>query len=161
MAFIVASEINQTSPYRVTQVDELSVAFVNQYGVRYIIGFVPDVFIINECGYYLYVVNEDDSAQQDSLVGDTIRAIVTNFFLNASQSVMLYICDVTDGKQALRSRLFRTWFSTSHQSNDYTLEIYNNTNSDGVEFFYGLLLRKDNPNYETIINAFYEFLSEY
>lgn len=54
MNVISASTINQKSPYKVVQLDELSVRFKTTAGVRYIVGFTPDVFIYDEGGYEFY-----------------------------------------------------------------------------------------------------------
>ena len=45
MNFLSAEEINQTSPYKVTQVDEMSVRFCTQNGVHYWVGLVNDIFM--------------------------------------------------------------------------------------------------------------------
>lgn len=159
MNFLSAEEINQTSPYQVTQVDEMSVRFCTQSGVHYLVGFVMDIFILTENGYYLYLINETETQGDDPLVYKTVVAIITNFFAHSASDAMLYICSPSDSKQAARARLFKMWFNKTEGSEDFTLETYSNM-EDGVEYFYGIILRKDNPYHDKMIRIFVDFFSD-
>ena len=161
MAFLSAESINKVAPYQVVQADEMSVSFVTASGVRYLIGFFHDIFIMDKDGYYLYVVDQDEPQQQDPLIGQTIIAIIEDFFNYVSQSAVLYICDVNDKKQACRSRLFSSWFNGADNKSRYTLSTYHNQDVNGVDYYYGLILRKDNPEHDEIVKIFYDFLSEH
>ena len=159
MNFLSAEEINQTSPYQVTQVDELSVRFCTQYGVHYWVGFLRDIFILTENGYYLYITNESETKGADSLVYETVVAIIANFFTHSASDAMLYICSPSDSRQATRARLFEMWFNKTEEAKSFTLQTYSNID-EGVKYFYGIILRKDNPEHDKMIGIFKEFLSD-
>ena len=161
MSFLSPENINQVAPYKVTRVDDMSVSFVTADGVRYLIGFFHDIFVVDKDGYYLYVVDQDAPQKKDPLIGKTIIAIIEDFFNHVSQSAVLYICDVNDKKQALRARLFSGWFNTADGNTKYTLNTYQNQDDKGVEYYYGLILRKDNPEHDEIVRIFYDFLAEH
>lgn len=78
MAFLSADSINERAPYKVTQVSELSVAFVTNSGVGYLVGFYNDIFILDDNGYYMYVVDQSEPRQRDPLVAQTIAIIIEN-----------------------------------------------------------------------------------
>ena len=159
MNFLSAEEINQASPYQVTQVDELSVRFCTQSGVHYLVGFTMDIFILTENGYYMYIINESEPKEEDPLIYQTIVAIIANFFAHSASDAMLYICSPSDSRQAVRARLFRMWFNRTDDARNFTLETYSHVD-DGIEYFYGIILRKDNPYHEKMINIFRDFLSD-
>ena len=159
MNFLSAEEINQTSPYKVTQVDEMSVRFCTQNGVHYWVGLVNDIFILTENGYYLYLVNESETAGEDPLVYQTVVAIIANFFSHSAIDAMLYICSPSDSKQAARARLFKLWFNKTEGAENFTLNTYSNI-EENVEYFYGIILRKDNPYHAKMIDIFLDFFSD-
>ena len=159
MNSLSAEEINRTSPYQVTQVDELSVRFCTQQGVHYMVGFTMDIFILTENGYYLYIINESDPQREDPLVYQTVVAIVANFFAHSLSDAMLYICSPSDSRQAARARLFKMWFNKTQDAQRFLLETYSHVDG-GVEYFYGIILRKDNPYREKMIRIFLDFLSD-
>lgn len=161
MNVISASTINLKSPYKVVQVDELSVRFKTTAGVRYIVGFTPDVFIYDEGGYEFYIIPESETAPQDPLVFHTIMAVIEDLFTNASESVMIYICAPDDDRQAVRARLFEMWFHKAKAESSYSLHTYNSQEEDGTQYFYGLLLRKDNPSHDALVSAFMNFIVDY
>ena len=159
MNFLSAEEINQSSPYHVTQVDELSVRFCTQKGVHYWVGFMHDIFILTENGYYLYLTNESETKGEDPLVYKTVVAIIANFFAHSESDAMLYICSPSDSKQAARARLFEIWFNKSEESKSFTLNTYSEID-EGVHYFYGIILHKDNPDHDKMIDIFLDFFSD-
>lgn len=159
MNYLSAEEINQTSPYQVIQVDELSVRFCTQYGVHYWVGFVRDIFILSENGYYLYLTNESDTQREDPFVYKTIVAIIANFFAHSALDAMLYICSPSDSRQAARARLFEIWFNRTDESKSFTLNTYSDID-EGVKYFYGIILRRDNPEHDKMIHIFLDFFSD-
>ena len=46
----------------------------------------------------------------DLLVSGTIADIIKDFYFKKDQSICIYICDSSDGKQELRRRKFDDWF---------------------------------------------------
>ena len=137
----------------------MSVRFCTQKGVHYWVGFVNDIFILTENGYYLYLVNESETAGEDPLVYQTIVDIIANFFAHSTTDAMLYICSPSDSKQAARARLFKMWFNKTEKANNFTLKTYSNKEED-VEYFYGIILRKDNPYHDKMIDIFLDFFTD-
>lgn len=160
MTILTASDINKTSYYKVTQEDELSVTFYTNLGIRYNVGLTKDHFIFQDNSYFLHTVSNKHPAGHDINVYNTIIAILENAFLNSKETLMLYICDPSDSKQAARSRLFEQWFHKYPHNNEYHLEVYHSLDN-GVDYYYGLIIRKDTPNLDDIINSFKDFLTDY
>ena len=161
MAFLSTENINKVAPYQVVLVDEMSVSFVTADDVRYLVGFFHDIFVVDKDGYYLYIVDQDQPQSKDPLIAKTIIAIIEDFFNHVNKSAVLYICDVNDKKQAFRARLFSSWFSTSEANIKYTLNTYHSRDEKGVDYYYGLILREDNPEHDEIVQIFYDFLAEH
>ena len=160
MILVSAEAINRKAPYKVIQVDDMSVRFVTRMGVRYIVGFTPDAFIFDENGYEFYIINESEPAKQDPLLFDTIVAIVENLFHNTRNSAMIYICAPDNHQQAVRARMFSIWFERADDKQEYTLQTYD-SHDDGVDYYYGLILRRDNPDHDRLIDIFLDFLHDY
>ena len=72
---------------------------------------------------------------------------------------MLYICSPSDHRQAARARLFKMWFDKTKEAESFTLAVYSNRDK-GVDYYYGVILRKDNPYHDKLIEIFYDFLSD-
>lgn len=161
MSFLSPESINRVAPYRVVRVDDMSVSFQTSEGVHYLVGFFHDIFVVDKDGYYLYLVDQDKPQSKDPLIAQTIIAIIEDFFNHVSESAVLYICDVNDQKQAYRARLFSSWFSSAEASQRYTLNTYHNQDDKGVDYYYGLILRRDNPDHDEIVQIFYDFLAEH
>lgn len=160
MTCITAEDINKKSYYRVTQENELSVVFCTDSGITYSVGITKDPFIFEDNSYYLYIVPNKQPKGYDSNVLNTISAIVENIFYNSEESILLYICDITDAKQAARSRLFKQWFNKYPQKEEYLLEIYHSVDN-GIDYFYGLITKRNNPYLNDILSTFRDFLSNY
>lgn len=86
-------------------------------------------------------------------------AIIANFFAHSALDAMLYICSPSDSRQATRARLFEMWFNKTEEAKSFTLQTYSNID-EGVKYFYGIILRKDNPEHDKMIGIFKEFLSD-
>lgn len=156
-----AEEINKKSPYKVIQVDDLSVRFCTDLGVKYMVGFTPDVFIFDENGFDFFIINENETSVHDPLVFRTILAVIENLFENTSDSAMIYICAPDGNKQGIRSRMFKMWFEQAENHDKYTLNTYESIDEDGTHYFYGLILLKSNPEHDRLVDIFLEFLSDF
>jgi len=157
MKLLDADAINRMANYLVTQVDEYSVRFVTKDGVRYLVGFYADIFILDDNGYWLYVVNENEPQKRDPKVAQTISTIIRNLFENIDKSVALYVCAQDDNRQAARAKMFKSWFSCACFNEQFLLETHE-SNDNGKMFYYGLIMRQDNPDKEYIIKTFNDFL---
>lgn len=71
---------------------------------------------------------------------------------------MLYICDVSDGKQSARDRLFAMWFNSYEGKFNYTLSRVS-IQIDGIDYYASLLISNLNPSYAEVLSAFNAFVS--
>ena len=104
----------------------------------------------------MIIVNANHKASpRDKYVRDTIFAIVSEFF-RLNNVTMLYICESGDGKQAMRSRLFTYWFSEFIDKGKYTLLQSSIVDDEGIDNFFAIISRNDNPNLKNVISEFYD-----
>lgn len=155
----LSANINKVAPYKVVLVDINSYRFITDWGLVYEAGFVDDSTFMDENAYQFYLKElTGSSGPKDIKVMKTIGAIIEEFFFQ-NDSVVVYICDDSDGKQAVRNRIFINWFESFEHKDDYTLltgqgKILNDS------YYAAILLAKKNPDYEEIINAFSFFKME-
>ena len=81
--------------------------------------------------------------RQDEKVKQTIIVVLEEFFKNDNVSI-LYICDSSDGKQAIRNRLFSIWFSRYSNKNLFSLE-QRSLEVNSQKYFISLLSKIDCP----------------
>lgn len=91
---------------------------------------------------------------RDRKVRDTIVAVIDEFF-NCNNATLLYICETSDNKQSMRSRLFEYWFSTYNRKSQFTLSS-SIADREGVINYATIILRNDNPDLSEIITEFSE-----
>jgi hypothetical protein len=160
MIHISAEAVNLRSPYKVRQEDDNIFLFRTKYGIDYSVGFVSDISFMKEGVYQFFIINESGRTfRADKDVFETVRVIVEEFFVQ-KESVMLYICDTTDKRQASRDRLFKVWFHTYLQNDSYTM--YNEPMTiDNVRYFSSVILRKNHPLHNQVLCSFHDFILEH
>ena len=113
--------INEQSPYWVIQLDDMQFRFVTKNGIKYRVGFYADEYFLGDKAFHFYIDNEEKiHAPKDRNVSKVIILIIEEFFRQDS-SVMLYICDPSDNREAARSNLYKHWFSNYERKNELTL----------------------------------------
>ena len=137
--------INKTSFYTVESQKGHSFRFRTLNGYEYIVGFVEDNMIADDNSVYQFFIFTPNTSRPsaDPGIPQTIIPIIEEFFSNDAVS-LVYICDIKDGRQAARNRLFRSWFNSYNNKKDYTL-ISKELILEGVQYYMCLLSRKDNP----------------
>ncbi|MDO4181904.1 MAG: DUF6169 family protein, partial [Bacteroidales bacterium] len=76
----------------------------------YEVGFVEDYTFMDSGAYQFYILEMTGSRfKEDPFVKQTICTIIEVFF-EENDLVLLYICDMSDGKQSIRNRLFSKWY---------------------------------------------------
>ena len=160
MIYISAENINLRAPYCVKQVDDSVFVFVTKHGISYTVGFVPDTSFMEE-GVYQFFLTKTSSkkGRKDDDISKTVKVIIEEFFAQ-EESVMLYICDTTDGRQASRDRLFRAWFYSYIESTSYTM-CTDTMIIDNVRYFSSIILRADHPLHNQVLNKFHDFIIEH
>lgn len=154
---ISVQQINASSPYKVTLMDNGSLSFQTNYGVVYEVGFIEDYTFLEKDAYQFYILEKEGGHYvKDPLIRTTIGAIIENFFAN-NGAVMLYICDMSDGKQSLRNRLFSIWYGEYEKRDEYTF-LTARLEVDGVDYYASVLTKNTNPQLAEIIDSFENFI---
>ena len=149
-------DVNLVSPYRVIPTGVGVVRFITDQALVYEAGFTEDYTFLEENTYQFYLKEiTGNSSSRDPKIMLTVGAIIEEFF-NKNQSVALYICDTSDGRQAVRDRIFRGWFESSDKKDQYTL-LHGEATFDGIGYFASIIVRNDNPDLQEVIDAFNSF----
>ena len=109
-------DLHSLHPYDFRKADDATYYFETDNGLRYRAYFIsfPATF------YTLYSFSfekEEGVGIYDVRVKDTIITVLRDFF-DAENYILGYTCDVTDGREMARKRLFDRWFE---QENDGAL----------------------------------------
>lgn len=99
------------------QKEGMTYSFETDKGLKYRAYFIE----FSSPFYQLYSFSfdkEDGCGAYDSRVHDTIISILADFF-DAENLILGYTCDVTDGREMARKKLFDRWFE---QENDGSLK---------------------------------------
>ena len=146
--------INASSPYDVMMVDSNTYRFVTDYGVEIAISFDLDD-LLEHCEAYMFNITNVNKhrSPRDMQVRDTVIAIIDNFF-ETNEFSLLYICETGDRKQALRNRLFDSWFAYANGKEQYVIMVANIQDLEGVNNYAAMILRKDNPNFVDYVSEF-------
>jgi hypothetical protein len=121
-------------------------------GILYEIVFVPTPYLLGEDSVFaphsfelVVRVSQNPTRQRppfDRQTARTVAAIFEDFYQRSEYHVILYICDSSDGRQALR------------KGNPYLKIDDEIRDSDGTAYPISLILRKQNPHKIQIIEAF-------
>ena len=146
------------SPYDVDVMQNGDLQFTTEYGVEYRVSFMEDYSIWPENAYQFLINNKNKkSSPSDIKLKETIMAIIEAFFIS-NPYILLYICETGDDKQAARNRLFVRWFNDAkHQKEYYFRNV--NIKAEGIDNFAAIIVQKSNPEIETIISQFDEFVN--
>lgn len=149
------ARINATSPSEVANFSRINYyQFRSDNGVHFAIGFDIDDLFLKDKSYQLIIANVNHhSSPRDAKVRQTIVAIIEEFF-RVNNVTVLYICESGDGKQGMRSRLFKYWFSTFIDKDRFTMLSTSIKDIEGVSNFFAIISRNDNPHLQ---NAIVEF----
>ncbi|MBR5634307.1 MAG: hypothetical protein IKW78_03895 [Prevotella sp.] len=145
--------INATAPYIVGKVREGVFFFRTESDVLYSILFKPDMEIADSQTYQ-FVIDRLSGTKQGhgERVRDTIIAIIYDFFTQ-NNDILLYICDTDDGREAMRNRLFISWFTKTADSTRFTIKTANCQVEDQT-FYTAIILQNTHPHYEAVTAEF-------
>ena len=94
----------------------------------------------------------------DPLVRETITTIISQHLQGQGVLPIYYfLCDMQDGKETGRARLFYNWFESAGLEG-WELQPYDLEMPDGDLAYAGLLTHVDHPNSAQIPDAFQQFL---
>ena len=160
MINLSVNAINQRAPYKVENTGDNSFMFETEHGVVYSVGFLQDVSFYDEGVYQFYLINMSGrTISADEKISETVRVIIEEFFTH-KEAVMLYICDISDGRQASRDRLFRIWFDTYIHNSSYSLHT-ESMMIDKIRYYSSILMRKDHPKMMSVLRSFITFTEEH
>ena len=146
--------INASSPYDVMMVNPNTYRFVTDYSVEIAISFDLDDLLEHGETYMFNITNVNKQrSPRDMKVRDTVIAIIDNFF-ETNEFALLYICETGDRKQAMRNRLFDSWFAYANDKEQYVIMVANIQDLEGVENYAAMILRKDNPHFVDYVSEF-------
>ena len=149
--------INKKSPYWVIQLDDMTFRFVTKNGVVYRVGFYKDPYFLGEKAYHFFISNENRVlTPKDIEVYKVITCVIEEFFEQDS-SVMLYICDPHDHREAIRDSLYKRWFNSYPRHEELTLQA-EELNFDCYVVYTGMILRNDNPDYVELLETYKAFV---
>lgn len=149
--------INQNSPYWVIQLDELTFRFKTKNGIIYRVGFYKDQYFLGNRAHHFFIANDNISnPPKDNDVFKVITCVLEEFF-RQDASVMLYICDPYDHREAIRDSLYKRWFNSYPHNNKLTLQA-EEIAFDNYIVYTGMILRNDHPEYEELLNNYKEFV---
>ena len=155
MRLLSLEKINASSPYEVTMaISPNTYRFMTDYGVDIAVSFDLDE-ILESVEAYMFNINNVNrqKSPRDLKVRDTVVSIIDNFF-EVNAVALLYICETGDRKQAMRNRLFESWFAYANEKDQYLIMVANVLDADNVENYAALILRKDNPNFVDYVSEF-------
>ena len=146
--------INSSSPYDVMMVNPNTYRFVTDYSVEIAISFDLDDLLEHGEAYMFNITNVNrQRSPRDMKVRDTVIAIIDNFF-ETNEFALLYICETGDRKQAMRNRLFDSWFAYANDKEQYVIMVANIQDLEGVDNYAAMILRKDNPYFVDYVSEF-------
>ena len=153
---LVLEAINSKAAYQVELNEQDGFfQFFTDSGVHYSVGFIEDDVLLSKDSYQLIIANLNNrKSMRDRKVRDTIVAVIDEFFNR--NNATLYICETSDNKQSMRSRLFEYWFSTYNRKSQFTTLSSSIADREGVINYATIILRNDNPDLSEIITEFSE-----
>lgn len=151
--------ISFLAPYQVALAGESAFCFTTDAGRHYEVGFIEDYTLEKENCYQFFISTPDEGQYPpDEKIRDTILAVLNEFFrLNAA--AVLYICDTSDGRQAVRSRLFKSWYEQYAEKLQFICETVV-FNFESITYYASILIKKDSNATEGFLSAFHEFVSD-
>lgn len=151
--------INALSPYKVSLKENGSLCFRTLSGSVYEVGFIEDYTFMDENAYQFFILElEGKHSAKDELVKQTIWVIIETFF-SENNPIVLYICDMSDGKQAIRNRLFSIWYYEYENKNNFTF-LSTKIEVEDTDYYASIIIKNSNPQIEEIRNSFEEFIKE-
>lgn len=156
MTFSV-DKLNLRSPYRLSQMNNLTFRFVTDQQIHYTVGFYKDTFFMDDGAYHFFIDNnQHEHGSYDPKILDVVTVILEEFF-SQEPTVMLYICDPSDHRQAARDRLYHLWFYDYARSHEMTL-FSDSVTFKKTKYYAGILLRHDHPLHDIILSYYQDFL---
>lgn len=153
------NRIQSLSPYKVSASGESTLCFVTDAGRHYEIGFIEDYTLGQENCYQFFISTQDEGQfTPDEKIRDTVLVVLNEFF-RLNEAAVLYVCDTSDGRQAVRSRLFKLWYEQYADKLQFICETVV-FDFESITYYATILIKKGSACCEEILSAFHDFVSE-
>ena len=155
------SRLNLKTPYPLWPGKRLNeFQFKTDYGVTYNVSFFENQLIWDKDVYDFAILplGEWQSSPNDKKLKQTVIAVIEEFFLE-KPNVLLYQCETGDSKQAMRARLFQRWFDDYKYKEKYFVKVVVLLD-ENVKNYDAILLKRNNPHFDEIIEQFDKFVVE-
>ena len=156
MDLISLSAVNAKSPYKIDSDQSGSFFFVTNKQRLYHVAFIEDQLFC-EHGIYQYCLETEMHTAADGHVYEVVVALMEEFFKSSAKG-LLYVCDSTDERQAVRRRLFNRWFNSYAEKDKYLL-LQREVQYEDMLHYVSLIVRKDHSETQAIITSFDYVLS--
>lgn len=158
MLKISVDKINLRSPYEISFVEsDGALIFTTNHGRRYRVGFVEES-LLSLPGVYQFFIHTDTHTRNDADLFAAIISIIEVYFESGALALS-YICDIRDGRQSARNRLFSQWFKNYPFNNEYKF-INRKIEVEDTEYYISLIVRMGDPLSDSIISEFKEIVAE-
>ena len=137
--------------------EENGYCFNTDSGNTYYVTFIKYPPISEYLSVDIFMMNIDRADERNHLNGDknlvrnTILYIIWKFF-SLHNDALITICDIMDGRQACRKRLFNRWFNEFADGELSKLEA--TLSVEGTETYASLIFRTDINNKESLETEF-------
>lgn len=139
-------------------------AFETNLGIVYEVKFRPTNYLLgDETAPYADSIFEfiielaynplDRNPPLDLLVAETIAEIIKDFYYKKNESICMYICESSDGRQELRRRKFNNWYY-AHEHYGLVKVDEHIIDSKGNFYPIALIIQVRNPYFIEIIDRF-------
>ncbi len=156
-------------PYPILKTDDFAYGFTTNLGIEYHCSFLsyaeyfpthPDIasrfFSFN---LDLKAKSKKISNGTDNRLAATVISIVSGF-LESRINAVVYICDNSDGKEAVRAKKFLSWFNYSEYASEKIIQISNNFKVGDMIIYSSLLVHQNNKQIAKIILAYLELTKD-
>ena len=144
------SRLNMRSPYSVWQ-DGEDLLFKTKHNIIYAVIFDPEDS--TEKAYWFNLYNRSGkNSPNDRRLKDTVICIIEEFF-RVNPGILLYMCDTSDNRQAMRARLFLRWFKSSELQSQFVIRVATIIDED-VANYLAMIVQRSNPHLEEILDFF-------
>ncbi len=156
-------------PYLILKTDDFTYGFTTNMGIEYRCSFLsyaeyfpnhPDIAsIFFSFNLGLKVKSKKMSNGADKRIAATVISIVSGF-LESRINAVVYICDNSDGKEAVRAKKFLSWFNYFEYASEKIIQISNNFKAGNMLIYSSLLVHRKNKQIEKIILAYLELTQD-
>ena len=150
------AQFSSLSRYEISE-EEHGYCFKTDSGNSYFVTFIKYPVISEYLSVDVFMLNIDRADENNhqngdkNLVRNTIIYVIYKFF-SLHNDALITICDITDGRQACRRRLFNRWFKefTNGELSKLEATLY----VEGTETYASMIFRSDIDNRKSLEKEF-------